>query len=77
MRKNFPFTNFYMFVIKNLNVVGYSPKNINIENQFSIKMLYLNQNGPTRLIKLLMDIEPIESAQKEMIKTMTILYVIR
>jgi len=31
LRKNFPFTNFYMFVIKNLNTVGYSPKNINNE----------------------------------------------
>tara|TARA_E500000178_G_scaffold123014_1_gene122934 strand:+ start:375 stop:1496 length:1122 start_codon:yes stop_codon:yes gene_type:complete len=27
LRKNFPFTNFYMFVIKNLNTVGYVPEN--------------------------------------------------
>ena len=28
LRKNFPFTNFYMFVLKNLNNVGYSPEKI-------------------------------------------------
>ena len=28
LRKNFPFTNFYMFVIKNLNKVGYAPENL-------------------------------------------------
>ena len=41
LRKNFPFTNFYMFVIKNLDQVGYEPENQN-KNQPSFHKFNIN-----------------------------------
>ena len=75
LRKNFPFTNFYMFVIKNLNDVGYSPEKINNNEPIfhkdvitKAKWTYAksdNLDGYWGSIK---------DAQNEMIQSMTELY---
>ena len=75
LRKNFPFTNFYMFVIKNLNEVGYSPNNtskdrpvFHIDALLKSKWTYSND----KIIDGYWS--SVESAQKEMVQTMTTLH---
>ena len=75
LRKNFPFTNFYMFVIKNLNEVGYSPNNINTGKPVFHKDALLKSKWTYSTDKIIVGYwSSVESAQKEMIETMTTLH---
>jgi len=75
LRKNFPFTNFYMFVIKNLNKVGYSAKNLDETKptfhknvKLKAKWTYSSDNYINGYWT------SIEKAQEEMLETMTKLH---
>tara|TARA_B100001121_G_scaffold307355_1_gene328672 strand:+ start:246 stop:1364 length:1119 start_codon:yes stop_codon:yes gene_type:complete len=75
LRKNFPFTNFYMFVIKNLDQVGYAPSNLN-SNKPSFHKDVVTKAKWTYSSEDIIDgyWGSIREAQKEMILTMTELY---
>ena len=75
LRKNFPFTNFYMFVIKNLNTVGYSPKNVSNQKPIFHKDVIIKASwtySPDDKIDGYWG--SIKNAQKSLIKTMTELH---
>ena len=64
-----------MFVIKNLNEVGYSPKNTNIDKPVFHKDALLKSKWTYSTDKIIDGYwSSISLAQKEMIETMTILY---
>ena len=72
LRKNFPFTNFYMFVIKNLNQVGYSPNNLNDNEPIFHKDAILKSKWTYSTNEFIDGYwSNIDSAQKEMIETMS------
>ncbi len=75
LRKNFPFTNFYMFVVKNLNNVGYAPKNLNIDKPIFHKDALLKAKW-TYSKKEIIDgyWSSTRDAQNEMLQTMNKLY---
>lgn len=75
LRKNFPFTNFYLFVIKNLNEVGYNPDNISAEKPTFHKDALLKSKWTYSTDNIIDGYwSSVESAQKEMIETMSKLY---
>jgi len=75
LRKNFPFTNFYMFVIKNLNKVGYSPNNTKLDKPVFHKDALLKSKWTYSSDKIIDGYwSSVGSAQKEMIETMTKLH---
>ena len=75
LRKNFPFTNFYMFVIKNLNKVGYSPNNLNNNEPIFHKDALLKSKWTYSTNELIDGYwSTVDSAQKEMIETMSKLH---
>ena len=75
LRKNFPFTNFYMFVIKNLNQVGYKPVNLENNKPSFHKDVLLKAKWTYSSDKFIDGYwKPVQSAQNEMIETMTKLY---
>ena len=75
LRKNFPFTNFYMFVIKNLNQVGYKPVNLKNNKPSFHKDVLLKAKWTYSSDKFIDGYwKPVQSAQNEMIETMTKLY---
>lgn len=75
LRKNFPFTNFYMFVIKNLNQVGYKPVNLENNKPSFHKNVLLKAKWTYSSAKFIDGYwKPVQSAQNEMIETMTKLY---
>ena len=75
LRKNFPFTNFYMFVIKNLNQVGYKPVNLENNKPSFHKDVLLKAKWTYSSAKFIDGYwKPVQSAQNEMIETMTKLY---
>lgn len=75
LRKNFPFTNFYMFVIKNLNEVGYNPENLNKDIPVFHKDALLKSKWTYSTEEFIDGYwSNIESAQKELIGTMTKLH---
>ena len=75
LRKNFPFTNFYMFVIKNLNQVGYKPVKLENNKPSFHKDVLLKAKWTYSSDKFINGYwKPVQSAQNEMIETMTKLY---
>ncbi len=75
LRKNFPFTNFYMFVIKNLNNVGYNPGNLDDNEPIFHKDALLKSKWTYSSDKSIDGYwSTVESAQKEMIETMSKLH---
>jgi len=75
LRKNFPFTNFYMFVIKNLNEVGYNPNNANLDKPVFHKDAILKSKWTYSTDKIINGYwGPVKSAQNEMIETMSKLH---
>lgn len=75
LRKNFPFTNFYMFVVKNLNQVGYKPINQNKNKPSFHKDVLLKAQWTYSSEKFIAGYwSPTQSAQNEMIETMTKVY---
>jgi len=75
LRKNFPFTNFYMFVVKNLGKIGYSPEVISKDKPSFHKDVLTKAKwtySPNDLIDGYWG--SIKESQNSMINTMTELY---
>ena len=75
LRKNFPFTNFYMFVIKNLNKVGYEPVNLDVNKPVFHKDVKLKAKWTYSSEEFIDGYwSPVITAQGEMLETMSKLY---
>ena len=75
LRKNFPFTNFYMFVIKNLNEVGYEPVNLDVNKPVFHKDVKLKAKWTYSSEEFIDGYwSPLIKAQNEMLETMSKLY---
>ena len=75
LRNNFPFTNFYMYVIKNLNKVGYSPRNVDSKIPYFHKDVILKARWTYSSEEKIDGYwSTVNDAKSEMITTMTRIY---